>query len=147
MPSVQETPAHAATRRHDLPTAAALPSSAVAWTRGVAVASLIGLIALGLWWELWGAPVRPGGSWLALKVLPLLLPLPGLLRHRMYTYLWLSLLVWIYFTEGIVRATSDRWPSAGYAIVESLLCLLLFAACGAHVRWRLKQRAPTPPAA
>jgi uncharacterized membrane protein len=40
-------------------------------------------------------------------VLPLLLPLPGLLKNRMYTYRWLSLLVWLYFAEGVVRATSD----------------------------------------
>ena len=40
---------------------------------------------------------------------------PGLLRNRMYTYRWLSLLVWLYFTEGVVRAASDRgaWRAAG----------------------------------
>ena len=66
-------------------------------TRTLAVASLLGLIALSLAWELWLAPVRPGGSWLALKALPLCLPLAGLLKHRMYTYRWLSLVIWLYF--------------------------------------------------
>ena len=80
---------------------------AVAATRALAVASLAGLILLGLAWELWLAPVRPGGSLLALKVLPLVLPLAGLLKRRMYTYRWVSLLVWIHFTEGVVRAWSD----------------------------------------
>jgi hypothetical protein len=81
------------------------------------VVSLLALIALGLAWELWLAPLRPGGSWLALKVLPLALALPGLLRFRMLTYRWLALLVWLYFTEGVVRAAGDpglsarwRWP-------------------------------------
>ena len=85
----------------------ALPATAtdVGWTRTLAVGSLLALIVLGLAWELWLAPLRPGGSWLALKVLPLTLPLAGLLKNRMYTYRWLSLLVWIYFTEGTVRAT------------------------------------------
>ena len=62
---------------------AATPSAAVQATRAVAVGSLLALIALGLAWELWLAPLRPGGPWLAIKVLPLRLPLPGLLKHRM----------------------------------------------------------------
>ena len=110
--------------------------AAIAWTRGVAVGSVIALIALGLAWELWLAPT--GQRTLALKVLPLLVPLVGLLRNRMYTYRWVSLMVWLYFTEGIVRATSDRGAGRWLAIVEVLLCLLLFAACAAHVRWRLR---------
>jgi uncharacterized membrane protein len=114
---------------------AALPAP-VAWTRAVAVASLLALIVLGLAWELWLAPT--GQRTLALKVLPLTLPLAGLLKNRMYTYRWVSLLVWIYFTEGVVRATSDRGPSVPLAILEVLLCLTLFTACAVHVRWRLR---------
>ena len=113
------------------------PSATVAWTRGVAVGSLLGLIVLGLLWELWLAPLRPGGSSLVLKVLPLCIPLAGLLKNRMYTYRWLSLLVWVYFTEGVVRAWSDKAPGNWLAGLEVLLCLLLFAACAAHVRLRL----------
>jgi uncharacterized membrane protein len=108
----------------------------IAWTRAVAVGSVIALLVLGLAWELWLAPT--GSGTLALKVLPLLLPLPGLLRNRMYTYRWVSLMVWLYFTEGVVRATSDRGAGIALAIIEILLCLLLFAACAAHVRWRLR---------
>ena len=107
-------------------------------TRTLAVGSLLGLILLGLAWELWIAPIRPGGSWIALKVLPLCLPLAGLLKNRMYTYRWVSLLVWLYFTEGVVRAYSDRAPSSYLAMVEVALCLTLFAACALHVRLRLK---------
>lgn len=107
-------------------------------TRSLAVGSLLGLIVLGLAWELWLAPLRPGGSWLVLKVLPLCIPLAGLLKSRMYTYRWVSLLVWLYFTEGVVRAASDRAPSSWLAMLEVLLCLTLFAACALHVRLRLK---------
>ncbi len=114
----------------------ALPSY-VTRTRALAVTSLIALIVLCLVWELWLAPLRPGGSWLALKALPLTLPLAGLLKNRMYTYRWVSLLVWLYFTEGVVRATSDRGPSVPLAALEVLLCLALFTACALHVRWRL----------
>ncbi len=124
----------------DSPEAPAAPAPlppAVALTQRVAVGSLLGLIVLGLAWELWLAPLRPGGSWVALKVLPLCLPLAGLLRRRMYTYRWLSLLVWLYFTEGVVRAWSDAPPSSWLAGLEIVLCLLLFAACAMHVRLRL----------
>ncbi|WP_419187259.1 DUF2069 domain-containing protein [Caldimonas tepidiphila] len=115
--------------------------TAVQWTRVLAVGSVLGLIVLGLAWELWLAPLRPGGSWLALKVLPLALPLAGLIKQRMYTYRWVSLLVWLYFTEGMVRATSEPAPGAVFAAIEVLLCLVLFAACGLHVRWRLRNAA------
>ena len=113
--------------------------AAVETTRWLAVASLLGLIVLGLAWELWLAPLRPGGSWLALKVLPLCLPVAGLLRRRMYTYRWVSLLVWAYFMEGVVRATSERGASVPLAVLEILLSLVLFAACAMHLRLRLKK--------
>lgn len=111
-------------------------------TRWIAVGSVLALIVLGLAWELALAPLRPGGSWLALKVLPLCIPLPGLLKNRMYTYRWVSLVVWLYFIEGIVRATSDRAPSSHYALIEVLLTLVLFVACVAHIRLRLASAKP-----
>ena len=107
-------------------------------TRRLALGSLAGLIVLGLAWEMYLAPIRPGGSLLALKVLPLVIPLAGIWKNRLYTYRWVSLLVWLYFTEGVVRAWSDRVPSNYLAMVEVLLCLLLFAACALHVRFRFK---------
>ncbi|MGP1683920.1 MAG: DUF2069 domain-containing protein, partial [Giesbergeria sp.] len=100
--------------------------AAVRRARSVAVASLLALIALSLAWELWLAPLRPGGSWLALKALPLCLPLAGFLKNRMYTYRWVSLMVWLYFTEGIVRGWSDRPPGNWLAWAEVALCIVLF---------------------
>ncbi len=107
-------------------------------TRWLAVVGVLGLIVLGLAWELVLAPIKPGGSLLALKVLPLCIPLAGLLKNRMYTYRWLSLTVWLYFIEGVVRGWSDRPPGNYLALVEVLLCLLVFAACVMHVRLRQK---------
>ena len=118
------------------------PASSVLATRWAAVGSLVGLIVLGLAWELWLSPLRPGGSLLALKVLPLVIPLAGLLKNRMYTYRWVSLMVWLYFTEGVVRAWSDIDRTGRVlAFVEVLLCLMLFAACAWHVRLRLRHAA------
>ena len=107
----------------------------IRWT---AAASLFSLIVLGVLWEMVLAPIRPGGSLLALKVLPLILPLAGVMKNRMYTYRWLSLLVWLYFTEGVVRAWSDKPPSNYLAMVEIVLCLVLFTACALHVKIRFK---------
>ena len=119
-----------------------LTPSSVRATRWLAVGSLVGLIVLGLAWEMWLAPLRPGGSWLALKVLPLVIPLAGLLKNRMYTYRWVSLMVWLYFTEGVVRAWSDiDGTSQVLALIEVALCLALFVACAWHVRLRLRHAA------
>ena len=110
-------------------------------TRFFAVASVLGLIFLGLAWELVLAPIKPGGSLLALKVLPLCFPLAGLLKNRMYTYRWVSLLVWLYFTEGAVRAYIDLPPGNILGMIEVVLCLVLFAACALHVRLRFQNAA------
>ena len=120
------------------PRAAALPV-ALTTTRALAVGSTLALIALGLAWELWLAPT--GQRTLALKVVPLVLPLVGLARMRLYTYRWVSLGVWLYFTEGVVRAASDRGVGASLGAIEAVLSLLLFLACAAHVRARLRNGA------
>ena len=112
------------------------------WTRALALGSTIALVLLGLVWELWLAPT--GRGTLAVKVLPLVLALPGLWRDRLYTYRWTSLVVWLYFAEGAVRATSDRGLGAPLAAIEVVLTLVLFVACGMHVRARLRAPAPTP---
>ena len=108
-------------------------------TRWLAVASVLGLIVLGVAWELYLAPVKPGGSLLALKVVPLCFAIAGLLKNRMYTYRWVSLMVWLYFIEGAVRGWSDRPPGNYLGLIEVALCLLLFAACVMHIRLRQKR--------
>ncbi len=96
--------------------------------------SLIALIALCLAWELWLAPLRPGGSWLALKALPLLLPLFGILHGRRYTHQWSTLFIQIYLLEGLVRATSDNGMMQLLAITEVLLALVFFVATLSYSR-------------
>ena len=100
----------------------------------VTVISLIALIFLGLAWELVLAPLRPGGSMLALKVLPLLAPLFGILRGKIYTYQWTSMLVLAYFAEGAVRAWTERGTSAYLADAEIALALICFVGSILFVR-------------
>jgi uncharacterized membrane protein len=112
---------------------------AVEATRWLAFASALGLVLLGLAWELWLAPLRPGGTVWALKVVPVALALPGLFLRRMYTYRWTSLLVWLYLIEGVVRANGKGiGDSLPLALLEVFLTLLLFVACVLHVRLRLR---------
>jgi uncharacterized membrane protein len=111
----------------------ATPDRVTAVTRIVAVATAVALIALCIGWEISWAPTGHGR--LALKALPLVLALPGLLKHRMYTYRWLSLAVWLYVAEGAVRVV-DRPPSNWLAGAELALAIVLFTACATQVRWR-----------
>ncbi|HEX2827183.1 MAG TPA: DUF2069 domain-containing protein [Burkholderiales bacterium] len=106
----------------------------------IAAALLVALVALCIAWELWLAPLRPGGSWLALKVLPLAPALPGVLKGRLYTFRWAMMLVLVYFIEGTVRAWSERGTSATLAIVEIVLALGFYATAIAYVR--VSRRAP-----
>lgn len=94
-----------------------------------AAAALLALIALSIAWEWWLAPLRPGGTALVLKAVPLLLALPGVLRQRVYTLQWASMLILLYFAEGIVRGMSDRGLSARLGWLETLLALVFFV-CG-----------------
>ncbi len=112
------------------------PPEMVRRLRAVALAGLLGLIVLGLAWELWLAPT--GSGTLALKVLPLVLCLAGLWRHRMYTFRWLSLLLWLYVLEGVVRATTEQGVSRVMAVIEIVLCLVVFSAATTYIRWRLR---------
>ena len=92
-----------------------------------ATLSLIALIILSLAWEGLLAPIKPEGSKLILKAIPLLLPLFGILNGRRYTYQWASMFILIYFTEGAVRAWADQGLAAKLALIEVLLTLIFFA--------------------
>jgi uncharacterized membrane protein len=108
--------------------------------QAVSSASLIMLIFVSLAWELWLAPIRPGGSWLVLKTLPLLLPLMGILKGRRYTYQWAPMLILVYFTEGVVRAWSDTGLSAWLAGVELMLSGVFFLASIFYARFSAPSR-------
>lgn len=100
----------------------------------LACMSLIALIFLCLLWELRLAPVQPGGSWLALKCVPLLAPLFGVLHGRRYTYQWASMLILLYLTEGVVRVSTETGTSQWLAGTEIILALAFFGAAIGHIR-------------
>jgi len=102
--------------------------------RTAASFALVALIILCLSWELWLAPLRPGGSLVALKALPLAFPLPGILNGKPYTYKWSSMLILAYLAEGVTRAWSERGLSQALALTEVILSLIFFAAAVSYAR-------------
>lgn len=102
--------------------------------RSAASASLVALLVLCLAWELWLAPLRPGGSLVALKALPLAFPLRGIFEGRRYTYQWSSLLILAYFAEGVTRSVAERGASQACAGVELVLSVAFFAMAVAYAR-------------
>ena len=102
--------------------------------RRLAACALLALIVLSLAWELWLAPLRAGGSLIALKALPLVLPMRGILEGRRYTYQWSSLLILAYFAEGITRSWSERGTGQYLAVLETVLSAVFFGAAVSYAR-------------
>ena len=92
----------------------------------LASGSLVLLIVLCIAWELVLAPLRPGGSWMVIKALPLFAPLAGTLRRNVYTMQWASMLVLMYFAEGVVRTWSERGMSQAMAALETVFSTVFF---------------------
>ncbi len=108
------------------------------WPHKLAVGSLLALIFISLAWELWLAPLRPGGSWLAVKALPLCLPLAGILKGRVYTFQYSSLLILPYFAEAVVRLFDASAASRACAGAALLCSAAFFVACLAYVKQQRK---------
>ena len=112
------------------------------WRRAAA-AALLALVLLEVLWELWLAPLKPGGSWLALKALPLLAFAPGVAQGRLRARQWTLLLLPWYVAEGLVRAFSE---SGRQSLCAGAAAALALAALAAGLGWfRAQGRAPRSP--
>jgi uncharacterized membrane protein len=120
------------TRRHPHADGDPDTHARAAWL--AACASLVALIFLDVAWELFLAPLKPGGSWMVLKALPLLAPLRGALHGRRYTFQWSTLLIWAYAAEGATRIYTDSGLSAGLAAAELALSLAYFFSAVSFLR-------------
>jgi len=91
----------------------------------LATAAFIDLFILCMSWEWFISPLRPGGSWLILKGVPLLFAIPGLWKGKVYTMQWASMLILLYITEGLVRIT-EKGANFWLALLETFLSTLAF---------------------
>ncbi len=100
----------------------------------LSLVSMIALIILGGAWERFLAPLRPGGTILSLKILPLFFLLWGVLHARAKAFQWGVLIVWLYVAEGSVRIYVDRGLSQQLAAFELFLAIVFFASCTLWLR-------------
>ena len=97
----------------------------------LAVAAFVDLFILCVAWEWFISPLRPGGSWLILKGIPLLFAIPGMWKGKVYTMQWASMLILLYVTEGLVRIL-ETGANFWLALLETALatigfiCLLVY---------------------
>ncbi|MCC5811659.1 MAG: DUF2069 domain-containing protein [Ectothiorhodospiraceae bacterium] len=111
---------------------------------GLIVTCLLALILLLTLWIVWLSPPANSGyvvPLLLLLVLPLLLPLRGLLHGRRYTAAWTSLLAVFYFAHGVAAAWNEgllRWLGG----LEIALSLGLFTGCLLYIQ--LHKRSANP---
>lgn len=97
----------------------------------IATAAFVDLFILCVSWEWFISPLRPGGSWLILKGVPLLFAIPGLWKGKIYTMQWASMLILIYITEGLVRILetgANFWLAALETALGTIafFCLLIY---------------------
>ena len=97
----------------------------------IATAAFIDLFILCVAWEWFISPLRPGGSWLILKAIPLLFAIPGLWKGNVYTMQWASMLILLYITEGLVRILetgANFWMAALETTLATIafFCLLIY---------------------
>lgn len=108
------------------------------YAQRLALFSLLALIVVCLTWELWLAPVRSG--WLALKALPLCLPLTGVAKGRIYTFQWSCMFILLYFAEAVMRVFDTLLISRVCALISVGLTVVYFVACLLFIRAKQAER-------
>lgn len=93
---------------------------------GLFIQQLLDVLLGGLPWVLWLG-----------KLLPLVIFLPGMLRDRLRSYIWLCFVSLLYFITLVERLFA--YPGSVAAICGMLAVVLLFCAAMLYVRWRARE--------
>ena len=103
-------------------------------TRRAALASLTVLVLT----QLLDSWVRqpPLVIW-ALRVVPLLIFVPGLIRDNLRTYIWLCFVILLYFLTLVLRLFND--PADPVAWVGMGSVVIFFTAAMMYARWRARE--------
>jgi len=87
-----------------------------------------------IWIGLLPPPTGPRNLWLTVfALLPLLIPLAGLVRERHRSMIWAGVLLLLYFTAGITEAWTNpahRWP----ALIQVTLVIVYFVAFRGRIK-------------
>jgi len=80
---------------------------------------------------------------LSIKLLPLLILLPGMLKGTLRPYIWLCFVLLLYFTQAVLYVTQTD----GYWLYNLLcaLIILVFLTAMMHVHWSKKSGIPLNP--
>jgi uncharacterized membrane protein len=103
----------------------------------LAIFGYVGLLVLMPTWLFWLAP-REGystGFVFTVYILPLLLPLKGIIQDKPYTYAWANFIVMIYF----IHSLSLLWVSPEellWVALELLFATCMFIGCTYYARHR-----------
>jgi uncharacterized membrane protein len=98
----------------------------------VSFISAVLLCLLCIAWEWFLAPLRPHGSFMILKCIPLVVVLPGLYRGSNYQMQATSMIILLYFFEGFSRLL-EAGINPLLACIEIILCSVLFYAVLKHL--------------
>lgn len=104
------------------------------------------LLLLIIWMPIWhiflAEPTgrSPEFEWFlaAVWTLPLLLPLPGMLKGKPYTFAWANFIVMFYMIHGLTSVYAIENERA-FAAIELVLCTGLFVGCIFYARLRGKE--------
>lgn len=109
-------------------------------TKRLRFIALISHILLIVWMIIWYFGIGSSAEYstlfvFLLYILPLLLPLPGLIKAKPYTHAWCSFILLLYFLHAITVLYAE--PSqVVYAAIELTLACIAFVGCSLFARIR-----------
>lgn len=102
--------------------------------------TLISYISLIVWlvvWHFFFTIDKPTSTLFTLLfwIVPILLPAKGLFEGKPYTYAWTNFIVMYYLLHGLTAVYAVEGERL-YALVEIILCCVLFTGCSFYARVR-----------
>ncbi|PIE40139.1 MAG: hypothetical protein CSA51_01870, partial [Gammaproteobacteria bacterium] len=88
-------------------------------------------------------PGASKGVVLGVKLIPLLILLPGLIKHSTRAHIWLCFIVLLYFTQASVQFYLTEWSVQ--PMLYSFLTATIFICSMLYVNWQNKARRDKAP--
>lgn len=102
--------------------------------------TLVSYLLLIIWlvvWHFFLTPDKPTSTIFTLLfwIVPILLPAKGLIQGNPYTHAWTNFIVMYYLLHGLTAVYAVEGEQI-YALIEIILCCLLFIGCSYYARNR-----------